>query len=299
MTLSAKAVDEGDLFEVDAARSLLDQLLTDSRLYRQSSDYRALLDFVVKLRNIAPFNAMLLQIQKPGLTHVASARDWRERFGREVKKEARPLVILWPFGPVAFVYDVLDTDGEPLPTDAAAFFARGTIDEFAISEFVRLLQKKGILCRWFDAGDGKAGAVQRKGGHPGERSAYEISLNRNHSTNVQFSTLAHELGHLFLGHLGADKSLKIPERLCGHVQEELEAESVAYVVCSRNGVGCRSHAYLANYVSAHTTVDDGLDIYQVLRAAGQVETILGLSGHTKFDPPPGKARSTAGPELPK
>lgn len=59
------------MFETEAARSLLDQLLEDSRLYTQSADYKALLD----LRNFAPFNAMLLQVQKPGLSYAASARD--------------------------------------------------------------------------------------------------------------------------------------------------------------------------------------------------------------------------------
>lgn len=116
-----------DLFETDAARSLLDQLLEDSRLYTTSADYKALLDFVVRLRNFAPFNAMLLQIQKPGLSHAASASDWRERFGRTIKEGARPLVILWPFGPVALVYDVQDTAGESLPEDVASFFATGCI----------------------------------------------------------------------------------------------------------------------------------------------------------------------------
>lgn len=33
---------------------MLDQLLTDSRLYTQSKDYKELLDFVVRLRNFAP-----------------------------------------------------------------------------------------------------------------------------------------------------------------------------------------------------------------------------------------------------
>ena len=63
----------------EATRTLLDQLLTDSRLYTKSKDYADLLAFVVKLRNFAPFNAMLLQVQKPGLSFAASARDWRER----------------------------------------------------------------------------------------------------------------------------------------------------------------------------------------------------------------------------
>jgi hypothetical protein len=72
------------LFESDATRALLDQLLTDSRLYRTGEDYKALLEFV-RLRNVVPFNAILLQLQKPGLRVAASAFDWRERFDR-VKK---------------------------------------------------------------------------------------------------------------------------------------------------------------------------------------------------------------------
>lgn len=35
----------------DAEQSLLDHLLTDSRLYTQSKDYKELLDFVLRLRN--------------------------------------------------------------------------------------------------------------------------------------------------------------------------------------------------------------------------------------------------------
>src|SRR5439155_4977291 len=126
---SQEGVGQQDLFENEAARSLLDQLLADSRLYRHGKDYKALLDFVVRLRNFAPFNAMLLQVQKPGLSYAASARDWYERFGRSPKEGARPLLILWPFGPVALVYDFLDTEGEDLPEDVASFFAHGSIDE--------------------------------------------------------------------------------------------------------------------------------------------------------------------------
>jgi hypothetical protein len=64
-------------FDTEEARSLLDQLLTDWRLHTQSEDYKDLLDFVIRFRNFAPFNAMLLQIQKPGLCYAASAPDWR------------------------------------------------------------------------------------------------------------------------------------------------------------------------------------------------------------------------------
>jgi hypothetical protein len=47
-----------------------------------------------------------------------TARDWWTRFGRRPKPHARPLIILRSFGPVDFVYDVLDTEGKALPESA-------------------------------------------------------------------------------------------------------------------------------------------------------------------------------------
>lgn len=279
--------NQPELFEEESVRSLLDQLLLDSQLYKQSKDYLELLKFVVRLRNIAPFNAMLLQIQKPGLSYAASAWDWQERFDRKVKVGARPLLILWPFGPVALVYDVLDTEGKELPEDVAAFFAEGSIDETRIASFVLLLRKKNIGVIWVDAGDQRAGSITvfksaKKNTEPTE---YQIRINENHPAVVQFATLTHELGHLFLGHLGADKMLKIPQhRILSHQQTELKAESVAFLVCARNSVKCKSETYLTNYVTEHTTIDE-MGLYPVMRAAGQVESLLGLTAHTKYDKP--------------
>ncbi len=70
---------------LDAERLLLADLLESSQLYHPSQDYLDLLDFVSRLCNFAPFNAMLLQIQKPGLTYAASAWDWKSRFNRDTK----------------------------------------------------------------------------------------------------------------------------------------------------------------------------------------------------------------------
>jgi antirestriction protein ArdC len=68
-----------------------------------------------------------------------------------------------------------------------------------------------------------------------------MNINRNHPPAVQFNTLAHELGHLFLGHLGPNRDLKVPQRhSMNEAQRELEAESVAYLVCARNGVTSKS-----------------------------------------------------------
>jgi hypothetical protein len=44
-----------NIAEAEGTRKLLDHLLTQSRLYTRTQDYRDLLDFVAKLRNVAPF----------------------------------------------------------------------------------------------------------------------------------------------------------------------------------------------------------------------------------------------------
>jgi len=278
--------DAPENYEAHSARSLLDQLLLDSQLYKQSTSYQELLDFVVRLRNFAPFNAMLLQIQKPGLRFAASRYDWWERFKRRPKEGARPLLILWPFGPVALVYDLLDTDGDdPLPQDVAScFFAEGEIDARRVTAILARLDRKHIRCTLVDAGDAKAGQI-RIVARPTEKTGptnYGIQVNQNHHPATQFATVAHELAHLFLGHLGQDAKLKIAARAkLTHEQEELEAESVAYIVCQRNGVKPKSESYLSKFVNEKMTADD-LEVYAIMRAADRVESLLDLAAHMRI-----------------
>ncbi len=274
------ARSRGNQMELDLTgadeRAMLDRLIDEARLYRTSTDYKELLRFVARLRNFAPFNAMLLHLQKPGLTYAATAADWRVRFKRSPKPDARPLLILWPFGPVALVYDIQDTDGEPLPKDVESFYARGASTDKAIAEAIERIAGKGVAVTYFDAGDAKAGhiVVRRKSSDPKLYSAYEIGLNRNHPPATRFVTIAHELAHLFLGHLGPDEKLRVPERPVGDLpQREIEAESIAYLVAARNGLESNSRSYLSRFVDPLPP----LDRYTGMRAAGQVEQMLGVS----------------------
>ncbi len=300
---------QGELFFPDG-RSKLDQLLSESKLYRRSADYFALLEFVARLRSFAPFNAMLLQMQKPGLRYAATREDWWMYHGRRVVDGARPLLILWPFGPVALVYDMADTEGEPLPEGVVAFRASGRLLPQLGIELAQRLSRVGVELVLVDYGDGKAGRIRRLRDEertepvvpavvptlqrlhaPGKVLArrsrvpplrrraqgirFVTEINRNHPAAVQFSTVAHELGHLFLGHLGADEPLGIPKRECPPLaQKELEAESVAYLVCARREITTSSQEYLSTYVAQHTTVDD-IDLYRVMWAAGKVEEVMG------------------------
>jgi hypothetical protein len=286
-TASAAAQGELPFTDPEVERSLLAQLLESSRLYRTGQDYLELLDFTSRLRNFAPFNAMLLQVQKPGLTYAASAWDWQTRFNRTIKEGARPLLILWPFGPVALVYDVLDTEGEALPADVAeTFHATGPVTRTTIVNCCIELAKSGIHAKLVPAGDAKAGKVWCVHRSPNRKTRpdYQVRVNSEHPANVQFVTLVHELGHLFLGHMGSDGFLQVaPRPPMDHHQYELEAESLAYLVCKRHGVESKSQSYLADHVTPSTTLDH-LDIYVLLKAAGQVESVLGIAAHTLFEP---------------
>ncbi|WP_009963815.1 ImmA/IrrE family metallo-endopeptidase [Verrucomicrobium spinosum] len=148
------------------------------------------------------------------------------------------------------------------------------------------MNRRNISCTQFDGGDGKAGSIRmEKPPTTKEGGLYSMQANRNHTAPVQFITIAHELAHLFLGHLGSDRKLNIPERpRPDHAKEELEAESVAYLVCGRNGVESKPQAYLTHFVESNTPVDS-LDLYQVMRAAGQIETLLGLASLTRYQKP--------------
>jgi IrrE N-terminal-like domain len=193
---------------------------------------------------------------------------------------------------VALVYDVMDTEGRELPKDVAAFFAQGPVGEGSLARFRILLGKKNIHWHDLDAGDARAGWIrcEYRANEIDERSTYKMMVNTNHSPAVQFATLAHEMGHLFLGHLGRDDCLGAPERPpLSQQQEELEAESVAYVVCKRNGITSRSETYLAKSVTTNTTIGH-LDVDQVMRAAGHVETLLGLGAQTRVTAPPKRRR---------
>ena len=265
------------------SRSAIAQLITDSKLYTKSQDYKDLLDFVGRLRNFAPFNAMLLQIQKPGLSYAASARDWRVRFGRKPKEGARPLLVLKHFGPVDLVYDVVDTEGRCLPKDVVSFPTTGFVSQNRLNTFQKILERNHIEWLEVDAGDNRAGSIRFiRHVLEGEKeyAVYRIHINRNHPPPTQFATMLHELAHLLLGHLGEDKNFRAPAKhLLSHRQAELEAESVSYLVCKRNGIESKSEKYLSEYVGKYTTIED-IDIYLVLRVVQDIEKLLKLSPST-------------------
>lgn len=256
-------------------RALIEQLIAATKLYDSSGAVEELFDFTVRFRVFAPFNAMLLHIQKPGITNAATAYDWRKKFGRYPKKDARPLVILRAMGPVDFVFDQQDTEGKELPPQAFAFPTLGNLSRERFLEIENSVAKEKIEISAEDFGDGRAGYIQLMRKTPNEKTknVYRLAYNRNHNPATQCVTVAHELAHLYLGHLGADKARRVPNRAnLEKPLKEVEAESAAYLVAMRNGLNPRSEKYLSTYKDA---LPD-LDLYAVMRTANHVESAMGI-----------------------
>jgi hypothetical protein len=264
--------------EEERERALIEQLIAATRLYESRASVKELMDFIIRLRAFAPFNAMLLHIQKPGLTYAATAADWHQRFDRVPILGRRPLLILRTMGPVDFVFDIQDTEGRDIPEGAFTFPTLGDLSEARFAQIIAIVGKDGIEFVKLDEGDAYAGWIRLTARSPSPKGKhhYKLAYNKNHSAQTRLVTIAHELAHLYLGHLGADPGRSVRDRSDrSHEQCEVEAEMAAYLVARRSGLKPRSESYLASYKGAMGDVD----LYAVMRVANAIETAMGIAAH--------------------
>lgn len=243
----------------------LDKLFEEVGTYRKGSDFEELLQFIKKFPRLAPYNAMLVHVQKPGSEFVASAYDWRTKYGRTPKIGARPLIVLRTFGPVAFVFEQNDTEGDPLPDPIEEpFRAEGTITQSKVENFIWSMRYEGIASVEQDYGKFQAGGV---------RSIYATDeyiagkaekifniwfgmvVNKSLDPNAKMATMFHELGHVFCGHIRQPNAIWLPQRYTLATREmEFEAESVCWLVCERSGIKNPSAEYLSGYLDENGEV---------------------------------------------
>ena len=266
---------EKDLFKIRPEElGVLDQLLDDVRNLKSRSNIVKLCEMTVRMRRHAPFNVMLIYLQRPNVTHVQSAADWRA-LGRFPKAEALPIVILRAFGPVEFVFDVADTEGKPIPEQLElgnlggnAFGAGGSISRELLRKFIDQCRRFRIDVMERDERIMKAGHAQRIA-----RDIFEIELNINHRTEQKFCTLCHELAHIFCGHLGTLAGLTDGREVKNVASHETEAELCAFLIARRFGVTPNAADYLAWYSSGGGQVPD-FSLEAVLVAGGKIEALL-------------------------
>lgn len=202
-------------------------------------------------------NVLLIELQRPGCTRVAGYRTW-QKLGRQVRRGERGLAILAPIlrrarrgdaeeagdattdevSPaarvatftVAWVWDVEQTEGEPLPEVCTRLAGEDPGGVF--ERLVAVAAARGYRVEDADL--------------PGETNGEcsprlrLIRARRGLSPAQRANTLADELVHAILH---ADGYAATPRPVA-----ELEAESVAFVVRSRLGID--SDGYSFGYVAA-------------------------------------------------
>ena len=241
-----------------ASLSDLDGLYHTTLNFRSSVEYAKLLHYVAQFREYKPFNLFLVKLQQPGSGYVAIPTDWRRRFGREIKRDARPIVILRPFGPVMCVYDANDTVGKtPIPNAFEPFRATGNLDPGIWTKTVLNAADIGIGIETVVWPTNEAGRAFRVNTHKKDRPKFGIEINRNLDPAARYITLVHELAHVLCGHCGSTRKDGRDDRsgVTKNVRE-FEAESVAYLVCARQRLETDHPRYLAGYVGADGLIPD-------------------------------------------
>lgn len=245
---------------VEGELNALDEMFAANHRFRTGKNYMDMLEFITRFANYSPFNGFLLYTQNTDITHVATAGVWLRRFKRRPKFNARPLIILAPMSPVRFVYDIADTDGEPVTPDRLKTLSRRErLTEDVLERTVHNCAVHGILVREIVLDDrAPQSAIQLS---DDIRSHYEalkaearmnylILLNSEHSLNDRYAALVYELGRIFCGHNGAEGKAWWPDRRdIDPAVKEIEVDTVAFLACRRKGLVQNAARYLTGYRS--------------------------------------------------
>lgn len=223
-----------------------------------SEQFVKYLDFLGRFHRYSFGNSILIMCQRPDATQVAGFHRWKE-FGRFVKKGEQGIAILAPLmsrtksapadpdaeeqeepaAPqprrkslrgfnVVHVFDVSQTDGQPLPEFAGISGEPGD----KLTRLETIVRSHGIELSYESGLNGALGVSE--GGR--------IRVLPDLRAAETFSVLVHELAHELLhrGERRAETTRTI---------RELEAEAVAFVVCRASGIdsGERSRDYIQLY----------------------------------------------------
>ena len=190
----------------ERAQAALDRLGEGVREVWQSERWESWLRSLAKFHDYSLGNTILIAMQMPTATHVASFRSWKRGFNRYVKKGERGIEILVPMlvkdrdedtdeerrrlvgFRVGHVFDVSQTDGEPLPTlvDEVA----GDVDRYAaVLDAVRAVSAYPIELV-ADLPEGTKGLFRR-----GEFIAIREGMPEGQTVKTALHELAHSRLH--------------------------------------------------------------------------------------------------------
>ena len=242
-----------------------------------SETLKRLLDTVAKFHRYSLNNAFLIAAQRQDATRVAGFHAWR-KVGRCVKKGEAGIAIIAPmsrrkefddrettttdgkeivFGfRIAYVFDVEQTEGDPLPEFAAV--------SGDASGWLPLLENAvrdaGVTLEYDDIGFPiGADGVSRPGA---------IKVSPSLSESERFAVLVHEFAHELM-HQRTDRKKNSTRQI-----RETEAEAVAYTVCRAFGIDSTTHSsdYIQLYQGTENTLRESLGVVQ--QTATQIITAV-------------------------
>lgn len=236
--------------KAEEARKMTDDALAKLAVALEQGKSEALtryLSVMARFHRYSFGNIMLIISQSPEASHVAGFHTWK-RVGRWVKKGEKSITIIAPmilksrdeesrlkgddkpivrFKAVS-VFDVSQTDGEPLPEAAITSGDPGVYSD-RLKSFI---ESRGIKLSNDPVPAGALGVS--KGG--------EIRLRPDLAPPQAFEVLVHEMAHEML-HQG-EGSVRGSKTVI-----ETEAEAVAFVVC--HSIGLNTGTAASDYIQLH------------------------------------------------
>ncbi|WP_436326506.1 hypothetical protein [Brevibacterium sp. FAM 27836] len=235
---------------MDQNTNSFDALYNDAYEHRPLMRWDELLAFVRRFPQLAAFNAALIAQQRPTATFVETEDGWRERFGRSVEADATSMVILHPFGPVRFVYDIADTTGPELPTEVSTPFAAvGAPTWDGLHLVVATLRRKNLL---------------------------PAHLPQTRSASVMLTRLLTELALVYSGHRGSRPELAV-SAADPHVersQVRFETECITWLIAGRIGLRAAATGSLKGYLK-HGELMPPVSRDRVLHTVNAIERLFG------------------------
>ena len=260
VVLAAGSLAVADFIQNKDMAGLSRHLKEGIKEFLDSDKYKDYLTKMSHLNNYSNRNLRLILAQNPEARQVASFKQWKENFGRHVKKDEKALRIFKPmtkikkdennqpildkngkpetvtfFGLVP-VFDVSQTEGKEMPKAAEVKEQLTDLDYANLYRTLMAIAKENdVSVRFEEMENNKHGYYSV--------TENQIVLRSNEMNKAQIiKTFLHEMAHAELHH--ADNPQK--ENLTRSTAE-LQAESVAYVVSSYYGIDTSEYSF--NYLS--------------------------------------------------
>lgn len=227
----------------DRVKELTHQLETGIQGLYASGQYGEYLAMLSKFHKYSYGNVMLIFMQCPHASMVAGFQTWKKEFQRNVKKGERGIRVLAPcpvrrklenpsdetedyipYFKQVTVFDISQTEGKELPAQIVTELT-GDVDKYE-NLFNRLVEYSGLPVTFEQLPDGYKGSFYREG--------QRIALSPGMSQSQTIKTLVHEIAHSKLHNDGEERDRSA---------KEVEAESVAYVVCSYLGIDTSDYSF--------------------------------------------------------